>query len=48
MFTNILIGLLAYSVVVGFFLVGWCRWQNRMARMDEQVMVSFKTTPRQL
>ena len=37
MLTNILIGLLCYSVFMLVFIAGWARWQNRMARMDAEV-----------
>jgi len=35
MLTNILIGLLCYSLCVTLFLVGWHRWQVRMEKLDE-------------
>ena len=34
MFTNIMIGLLAYILCITLFLVGWKRWQDRMAHLD--------------
>ena len=42
MFTNILIGLLAYSLCVTLFLVGWMRWQNRMSQMDKDMAKAFE------
>jgi hypothetical protein len=42
MLTNILLGLLAYSLLVTLFLAGWMRWQNRMARMDADMAEAFE------
>ena len=42
MFTNILIGLLAYSLCVTLFLVGWMRWQDRMSQMDKDMAKAFE------
>jgi hypothetical protein len=42
MIANILLGLLAYSLCVTLFLVGWHRWQNRMVRMDADMAEAFE------
>ena len=42
MLTNILIGLLVYSLCITLFLVGWKRWQDRMSRMDADMEEAFE------
>jgi len=46
MLTNILLGLLAYSLCVTLFLAGWKRWQDRMVRMDADMEEAFKDAKR--
>lgn len=41
MLTNILIGLLCYSMCLLVFLVGWKRHCDRMHRMDEAMSRAF-------
>jgi hypothetical protein len=42
MLTNILLGLLAYSLCVTLFLAGWMRWQDRMHAMDADMEKAFE------
>ena len=47
MLTNILIGLLCYSVFLALFLVGWKRHCDRMHAMDRDMAAALaKATPR--
>lgn len=49
MLTNILIGLLCYSVFLTLFLVGWRRWCVRMEKYDKAMEMSValtRATPR--
>ena len=52
MLTNILIGLLCYSLVLVFLLVGWHRVQVRLWNQDKALAASLaamqNATPREL